>query len=102
MPPKGSKNTSHNMTKDACCSWTDADDVILVHILKEQKDAGNQSGAGWKSQVWTLVKATLKSEGIPKGGPKIARQQLHLQRWYRVGGLFGGFPWLTASNDVYG
>ena len=72
MPSKGSKNTSHNITKDACCSWTDADDVILVRILKEQKDSGNQSGAGWKSQVWTLVEETLKSEGIPKGGPKIA------------------------------
>ena len=41
--------------KDPCCRWTDADDVILLCVLKEQKEAGNQSGAGWKSQVWTAV-----------------------------------------------
>jgi len=46
--------------------------VIVVHILKEQKEGGNQSGADWKSQVWTLVETALKSKGIPKGGPKTA------------------------------
>ena len=70
MPPKGSKNTASHDT--ARCSWTDADDVIVMRVLKEQKEGGNQSGAGWKSQVWTLVEAALKSEGIPKGGPKTA------------------------------
>jgi hypothetical protein len=36
MPLKGSKNmdTTH-------CSWTDADDVIIMGVLKEQKDRGN-------------------------------------------------------------
>ena len=43
-----------------------------MHVLKEQKDAGNQSGAGWKAQVWTAVEAALKSEGISKGAPKTA------------------------------
>ena len=72
MPTKGSKNTSGSTTKDARCSWTDADDAIIVRVLKEQKEAGNQSGAGWKSQVWTGVEAALKSEGIAKGGAKTA------------------------------
>jgi len=82
MPPKGSKNASGNTQKDPHCSWTDADDAILVRILKEQKDAGNQSGAGWKSQVWTAVEVALKSEGIPKGGPKTASKSQ--DRWTNV------------------
>jgi hypothetical protein len=69
MPPKGSKTASSNTTR---CTWTDADDAIIMRILKEQKDAGNQSGAGWKGQVWTAVEAALKSEGITKGAPKTA------------------------------
>ena len=80
MPAKGSKNTASHDT--ARCSWTDADDAILVRILKEQKEGGNQSGAGWKSQVWTLVEATLKSKGIPKGGPKTANKCQ--DRWTNV------------------
>ena len=87
MPPKGSKNTASHDT--ACCSWTDADNVIVMRILKEQKEGGNQSGAGWKSQVWTLVEAALKSEGIPKGGPKTASKCQ--DRWTNV--LV--FPFLT-------
>ena len=59
MPPKGFKNTaSHDTTR---CSWTDADDAIVVRILKEQKEGGNQSGAGWASiadsferRLWTI------------------------------------------------
>jgi len=43
-----------------------------MRILREQKDAGNQSGAGWKAQVWTAVEAALKSKGIIKGAPKTA------------------------------
>ena len=70
MPTKDSKNTSGGTTKDARCSWTDADDAIIVRVLKEQKEAGNQSGAGWKSQVWTGVKAALKSEELQKMEPK--------------------------------
>ena len=59
MPPKGFKNTaSHDTTH---CSWTDADDAIVVRVLKEQKEGGNQSGAGWVSiadsferRLWTI------------------------------------------------
>jgi hypothetical protein len=72
MPPKTPKTVSDNMKKDARCCWTDADDAIVVQILRQQKEAGNQSGAGWKGQVWTAVEAALTAEGIIKGGPKTA------------------------------
>ena len=57
MPPKFPKNASDNLNtkKDLRCCWTDADDVIVVQILRQQKEAGSQSGAGWKSQVWTAA-----------------------------------------------
>jgi hypothetical protein len=45
--------------------------VIVVQILRQQKEAGNQSGAGWKGQVWTAIEAALTAEGISKGGPKL-------------------------------
>ena len=82
MAPKSTKNASDNMKKDAHCSWTDADDAIIVLVLKEQKESGNQSGAGWKSQVWTAVEAALKSDGIAKGGPKTASKSQ--DRWTNV------------------
>ncbi|KAF8171127.1 Myb/SANT-like DNA-binding domain-containing protein [Pholiota molesta] len=54
----------------ARCSWTDLDDRIIVTVLKEHKEKGNTSGAGWKNIVWTDVEARLRAEGIPRGGPK--------------------------------
>ncbi|KAG6823560.1 hypothetical protein H0H92_009809, partial [Tricholoma furcatifolium] len=54
------------------CIWTNADDEIMVHVLRQQKDAGNQSGAGWKKQVWTIVAAALEKEGVRKGAEKTA------------------------------
>jgi Myb/SANT-like DNA-binding protein len=68
MQPKTPKNATDtgNMKKEARCCWTDADDAILVQVLTQQKEAGNQSGAGWKSQVWTAVEAALTAEGIFK------------------------------------
>ena len=87
MPPKNPKNASDNAKKDARCSWTDADDAIVVQILRQQKEAGNQSGAGWKNQVWTAVEAALAAEGIIKGGPKTASKcQDH---WTAVCHIFG-------------
>jgi hypothetical protein len=69
MPPKTPKNSSNT-----CCCWTDADDVIVIQILRQQKEAGNQSGAGWKGQVWTAIEAALTAEGIFKGGLKTANK----------------------------
>jgi len=81
--------------------------VIVVRVLKEQKEGGNQSGAGWKSQVWTLVKAALKSEGIPKGGPKTASKCQ--DRWTNLKKQFvevhalrnaSGFGWDDGTKKV--
>ncbi|KAF8344682.1 hypothetical protein F5887DRAFT_824285, partial [Amanita rubescens] len=52
--------------------WTTADDAVVVHVLREQKDAGNQSGAGWKKQVWTIVAEALQKESVSKGAVKTA------------------------------
>ncbi|KAG6917476.1 hypothetical protein DXG01_002339 [Tephrocybe rancida] len=57
-------------TSGTCCIWTDADDEIMVCVLRLQKDGGNQSGAGWKKQVWTIVAAALEKEGVKKGAEK--------------------------------
>jgi len=65
----GTDNTQAMSTR---CSWSAADDAILVRVLREQKDAGNQSGSGWKKTVWNLVAETLEKEGIPNGPPKSA------------------------------
>lgn len=88
MPPKIPKNASNNLStkKDLCCCWTDADDTIVVQILRQQKEAGNQSSAEWESQVWTAIEAALTAEGIIKGGPKtVSKCQDH---WTTICCLF--------------
>jgi len=59
-------------TDSTRCSWSAADDAIVLRVLREQKDAGNQSGSGWKKTVWNLVAETLENEGIPNGPLKTA------------------------------
>jgi Myb/SANT-like DNA-binding domain len=59
-------------TMSTRCSWSASDDAIMVRVLREQKDAGNQSGSGWKKTVWNLVAETLEKEGIPNGPSKTA------------------------------
>jgi len=58
--------------KEARCTWSTLDDTIMVRILKAEKEAGNQSGAGWKKQVWTVVEAALRLESPVTGTPKTA------------------------------
>ncbi|KAF9470918.1 hypothetical protein BDN70DRAFT_768221, partial [Pholiota conissans] len=48
------------------------DDAILIRVLKQQKDLGNTSGAGWKQQVWHAVAAALSTSEASKGAPKTA------------------------------
>ncbi|KAJ3562714.1 hypothetical protein NP233_g9400 [Leucocoprinus birnbaumii] len=52
--------------------WTDTENAVMCHVLVEQKEKGNQSGAGWKWQVWTIVSDTLAQEVMPKGPAKDA------------------------------
>ena len=47
----------------------------MLHILRIEKEVkGNQSGAGWKPQVWTAVAAALEAEEVSRGAPKTARK----------------------------
>jgi len=68
-PPPNRKTTTKNMSR---CSWSDTDDAILLRVLKEQKDLGNQSGAGWKKAVWHAAETALAAESVTEGGPKTA------------------------------
>lgn len=70
MTTSGDVNVQ-NKPKQPRCIWTDADDLAMVTVLKLQKDAGNQSGAGWKSTVWTAVETKLQ-KSLSKGAPKTA------------------------------
>ena len=71
MARKKDKPGTEN-TVSTCCSWSAADDAIMVCVLQEQKDAGNQLGGGWKKTVWNLVTEMVEKEGIPNGPPKTA------------------------------
>lgn len=62
------KNT--NPGSVARCVWTTGDDETMLRTLKNEKVAGNQSGAGWKKQVWTAIAGALQEEGSTRGGPK--------------------------------
>ena len=57
---------------NARCVWTDADDGILIDVLKCEKATGNQSQNGWKKEVWNKVAAALQARGIVKNPPKTA------------------------------
>ncbi|KAF9548876.1 hypothetical protein CPC08DRAFT_613949, partial [Agrocybe pediades] len=57
---------------EPCCVWTAQDNAIMVEVLKEQKNLGNQSGAGWKSQVWTMIETALLKISQGKGSSKTA------------------------------
>jgi len=59
-------------TKASRCIWSDADDAVLVGVLKKQKELGNTSGAGWKQQVWHAVEKALRKSDTSKGALKTA------------------------------
>ena len=69
-------------TQELRAVWTTADDTIVVRVLQEQKDAGNQSGAGWKKKVWTIVAEALQKESVSKGALKTATKCS--DHWYNV------------------
>jgi hypothetical protein len=61
------------------CIWTDADDAILVRVLKSQKANGASSDNGWKSTVWVTVARALKEEGTGKGAKTASKCNDHWQ-----------------------
>ncbi|KAF8151407.1 Myb/SANT-like DNA-binding domain-containing protein [Crassisporium funariophilum] len=99
---------------NARCSWSSTDNATLVRILREQKDNGNQSGAGWKSQVWQAVADALKADGASKGAEKTGKKCA--DHWANLKKNFldvsairnaSGFGWdegtmtCTATSDVW-
>ena len=75
MPRKPKNPTKEGQTdNNTRCSWSSSDDATLVCTLREQKDNGNQSGAGWKPQVWQAVADAIKAEGTSKGAEKVAKK----------------------------
>ncbi|TDL14017.1 hypothetical protein BD410DRAFT_693273, partial [Rickenella mellea] len=63
--------------------WTAANNAILVEQLQKAKNEGNQSGAGWKDQVWTAVEIALRgSEKTSGGAPK--SQAACKRRWQKL------------------
>ncbi|KAF8464551.1 hypothetical protein DFH94DRAFT_640155, partial [Russula ochroleuca] len=72
---KKNSNAEKENNPDAgirCCIWTDVDDSVMVEQLKNRKDGRNQSGAGWKKQVWTIIQELLAKTEAMKGGKKTA------------------------------
>ena len=64
------KENNNPNASGGCCIWTDVNDCLMVECLKQKKDSGNQSGAGWKKQVWTAVQEILAEKGSRRGGEK--------------------------------
>ncbi|KAF4617343.1 hypothetical protein D9613_006439 [Agrocybe pediades] len=99
MPPRKSSEPR--------CVWTAQDDAAMVEVLKEQKNLGNQSGAGWKSQVWTMVETALLKVSQGKGSSKTAAKCS--DHWSSLKKQFlavhalrnaSGFGWDEGSNMV--
>ncbi|KAG5652135.1 hypothetical protein H0H81_006172 [Sphagnurus paluster] len=118
MPRKSKEAAKDGETaqneQSTCCSWLSSDDPTLVRVLREQKENGNQSGNGWKPQVWQAAADALKAEGTSDGPPKIAKKCA--DHWGNLKKNFGevqairnasGFGWdegtktCTASPDVW-
>jgi hypothetical protein len=66
------ENSTNASNRAMHCNWTDIDDSLMVELLINEKDGGNQSGAGWKKQVWIAVQELLAKKGSTKGGEKTA------------------------------
>ncbi|KAF8151548.1 hypothetical protein B0H34DRAFT_755712, partial [Crassisporium funariophilum] len=117
---KGAKNpTKSGQTESSTrCSWSSSDDATLVRVLHQQKDNGNQSGAGWKAQVWQAVADALKAEGASKGPEKTSKKcsdhwanvrPLLKKNFLEVSAICNalGFGWdegtkiCTATDDVW-
>ncbi|KAG6895804.1 hypothetical protein C0992_012374 [Termitomyces sp. T32_za158] len=71
--------------------WTNEEDAILCWSLVAEKDARNQSEAGWKKTVWTAVAAALakavKDKEIVLKGPakeagKCSKHWNHLKKMF--------------------
>ena len=73
MPRKKKENNSTVEGQKPCnsgrCTWSDAENAIMLKVLTEQKLLGNQSDNGWKGCVWKAVADELVKE-LGVNGPK--------------------------------
>ncbi|EPQ57411.1 hypothetical protein GLOTRDRAFT_92448 [Gloeophyllum trabeum ATCC 11539] len=70
--PFGSPVTGSDVRKRSWAHWTDAEDAIMVQVLKDKKEKGNQADNGWKRSVWIAMADALKAEGYADGVEKTA------------------------------
>lgn len=75
MPAKKDSSRPKNKSKNANeasnrCIWTDADNVVMLKVLSEQKLLGNQADSGWKGIVWKTLSEQLEKEGSGQGPKK--------------------------------
>ncbi|OCB87770.1 hypothetical protein A7U60_g5093 [Sanghuangporus baumii] len=103
------------MAKGESCTWTAAQEAIMVDILKQAKDEGQQSENGWKKQVFERVVEALdgtelSSGGVRKGVEQVKNRYQRFKAEYRdVKKLrdASGFGWddtlhlVTATADVW-
>ncbi|KAJ7059779.1 hypothetical protein C8F01DRAFT_1145629 [Mycena amicta] len=93
------------------CTWSDADDAIMVTTLLWGKENSYQTDSGWKPQVWPFVQTALtNSAGAPKMAPKCLDHWTTLKKEFnQVRTLRGlsGFGWddglkmVTAADDMW-
>lgn len=68
--PRKSNTKKQAGDENSRCSWSDAENAILVKVLTEQKLLGNQADSGWKAIVWKAVADALESSGTAIGPKK--------------------------------
>ncbi|KAJ7036435.1 hypothetical protein C8F04DRAFT_1258001 [Mycena alexandri] len=92
----------------ARCSWSTADDAVLIDKLRWAKDQGFQSESGWKPQTWAHCAEALKdSPGPKKTADKIQDHFSNAFLWVQKLRGLSGFGWddglklVTASDNVW-
>ncbi|KAF5323278.1 hypothetical protein D9619_013493 [Psilocybe cf. subviscida] len=82
------------------CSWNTEDDAVMLDVLRQNKEAGKQSGAGWKQCVWTECKAALAVKGSKRGAPKTAAKCS--DHWTNLKGNFVDLHFIRTSCSGFG
>lgn len=71
---KKPSSKGENLSNNGRCTWSDAENAIMLKVLTEQKLLGNQSDSGWKGCVWKIVADELVKELGLNGPKKTARK----------------------------
>jgi len=68
---------------DKTSRWTQADDLVLVDGLTQQKTIGQNHDSIWTPEAWAVVAEMLKGSELVSGGAQKTLQQCKA-RWQRV------------------